>query len=179
MGLATTHGILHQHGGHVVVDSTPGKGTCFSLLLPPLARGAMRRGGQSPALPEPPARRLCGRVLLVDDNPAVVEFMKDLLSRWGLQVTAWRDSEAACAAFADEPAAFDLALLDQTMPRLTGIELATRLLRLRPGLPVVIYTGHSDAITEDSVRAAGVRALLRKPIDNTQLRAVLATQLGA
>jgi nitrogen-specific signal transduction histidine kinase/ActR/RegA family two-component response regulator len=176
MGLATTHGILHQHGGHIVVDSTPGKGTCFSLLLPPLARDAMRRVGQSPALPEPAAWRLCGRMLMVDDNPAVVELMQDLLSCWGLQVAAWRESEAA---FTDDPVDFDLALLDQTMPRLTGIGLAARLLRVRPDMPVVIHTGHSDSINEDSARAAGVRALLRKPIDGARLRAVLTTALGA
>ena len=117
-------------------------------------------------------------MLQVDDNPAVVEFMQDLLCRWGLEVAAWRDSEAACAAFSDDSGSFDLALLDQTMPRLTGIDLAARLLQRRPDLPVVIYTGHSDAITDDSVRAAGVRELLRKPIDNARLRAVLAAELG-
>ena len=179
MGLATTHGILHQHGGHIVVDSAPGEGTCFSLLLPPLARGARPGGGQPAVLPEATAARLRGRVLLVDDNPSVLEFMQDLLRGWGLEVAAWRDSEAAWTAFADDARAFDLALLDQTMPRLSGIELAARMLELRPGLPVVIHTGHSDAITEESVRAAGVRALLRKPIDDARLRAVLLKELGA
>jgi len=178
MGLATTHGILHQHGGHIVVDSAPGEGTTFSLLLPPTARGAIRRATLSPAAPDPAARPLCGRVLQVDDNPAVVEFMQDLLCRWGLEVAAWRDSEAACAAFSDDSGSFDLALLDQTMPRLTGIDLAARLLQRRPDLPIVTYTGHSDAITDDSVRAAGVRELLRKPIDNARLRAVLAAEPG-
>jgi CheY-like chemotaxis protein len=179
MCLVTTHGILHQHGGHIVVDSAPGEGTTFSLLLLPVTawRGGLRRT-PSAAVPDPAARPLCGRVLLVDDNPAVVEFMQDLFCRWGLEVAAWRDSEAACVAFAAAPRAFALAVLDQTMPRITGIELAARLLEVRPDRPVVIHTGHSDAITDDSVRAAGVRELLRKPIDNARLRAVLAAELG-
>lgn len=178
MGLATTHGILHQHGGHILVDSTAGVGTRIGLLLPPAPATVACRSAPRRVLPTVSETALRGRVLLVDDNPAVVEFMKDLLSTWGLSVTAFRDSVGAEALFRSTPRDFDVALLDQTMPRLSGMELATRLLELRPGFPVVLYTGHSDVITEDGVRAAGVRALLRKPIDRAHLRSVLAAALA-
>lgn len=177
MGLATTHGILHQHGGHISVESAPGAGTRVGLLLPPATAAPRRRDPRQEALPQAAAAALEGRVLLVDDNPAVVEFMKDLLGAWGLAVTAQRDSEAAQEAFLADPERYDLVLLDQTMPRLTGIELAQHMLARRPDLPVVLYTGHSDEITEEGVLAAGVKALLRKPIDSTLLRRVLTTLL--
>lgn len=179
MGLATTHGIVHEYGGHLRVVSQPGEGTSLHLLLPPLCVPVARHESGIAPVPLDPLGSLQGQVLVVDDNPAVAEFMKDLLSAWGLSVTTMRDSVRARDRIQREPAAFDLALVDQTMPNLTGIELAAQLLAANPTLPIILYTGHSDVINETNVLGAGAKALLRKPIETGRLRSLLAQYLAA
>jgi CheY-like chemotaxis protein len=75
--------------------------------------------------------------------------------------------------FAADPDVFDLAIIDQTMPRMTGIEAAGRILALRPDFPVILYTGYGDETLDDLARATGVRALIRKPVDVRELHRLL------
>jgi PAS domain S-box-containing protein len=177
MGLAMVHGIVHEYGGHIRVDTTPGRGTRVRIWLPawfpPAGAGdacedaaAVARAGERP-------RGLAGHVLLADDEEPVRDFMEDLLTSWGLDVTLVGNGVEACAGFAADPEAFDLVVLDQTMPRMTGLEAAEQLLKLRPGVPVVLYTGYSEHLTEARVTAAGIRALTRKPLDVPAFRAIV------
>jgi PAS domain S-box-containing protein len=177
MGLAMVHGIVHEYGGHVLVRTTPGQGTRFQVLFPPLSRVEAADSTGTSAGETAGGRCLRGRVLVVDDEPAVGEFMQDLLEEWGLSVTVCNDSLEGRDCFIRNPHAFDLAVLDQTMPRLTGLELARDLLRSRADLPVILYTGHREALSESQVQAAGVRALMRKPVDVTKFHALLETLL--
>jgi PAS domain S-box-containing protein len=166
MGLSTVHGIVHEHGGHILVDTAPGAGAMFRVLFPPLdAPAEAAPGGRKPAPPPGRGVPLRGRALVVDDDEAAGEFIVDLFESWGLEVVAARNGSAGRAAFDAQPHAFDLALLDQTMPGMTGLELARHLLAQRPALPVILYTGYSEALSEARARAAGVRALIRKPVD--------------
>ncbi|HSD54583.1 MAG TPA: PAS domain S-box protein [Burkholderiales bacterium] len=181
MGLAMVHGIVHDHGGHVLVDTRPGEGTTFRILFP-----ALRTVGPDPEYETltgfaPAARRtsLRGRVLLVDDEEMVRGFMRELLEGWGLEVAPFGDGAEARAAFARAPDGYDLAITDQTMPRLTGMAFARELLALRPALPVILYSGYADALTEAQVRDVGIRALIRKPVEPAALRALLETLLPA
>ena len=179
MGLATVHGIVHEYGGHILVDSTPGVGTHFRVLLPALKSAAAVEAKPADASAHASRRpKLNGRVLVVDDEAAVAEFMQDLLSDWGLEVTALNSPVAARDAFAQNPHAFDLALLDQTMPGLTGLELAQDVLLLRPDLPVVLYTGYREALDDAAVKKVGVRAVVRKPVDAGELHALFANLLA-
>ncbi len=177
MGLATVHGIVHEHGGHVLVDTATGRGTSFRVLLPALV-GAIPGpvADEVPATQPPP--RLAGRVLLVDDEMLVTGFLRELLEARGLQVTVEHDGEAARERIASEPAAFDLVLSDQTMPRMSGLELARALRALRPGLPVVLLTGHADGLDSDALGAADVVGVLHKPLEPTELFACLGELLG-
>ena len=84
----------------------------------------------------------------------------------------------ACERFAAEPDGFDLVLLDQTMPRMTGLEAAEELAKLRPDVPLILYTGYSEQVSGARLTAAGVRALLRKPIDIGLFRETLGELLG-
>jgi CheY-like chemotaxis protein/DNA-binding transcriptional ArsR family regulator len=159
-----------------LVESRVGEGTAIALLVPPVQGAAGKRNA--------PVRDgigsgnlLQGHIALVDDNPEVAEFMTDLLTSWGFDVSAHTDSLEARDLLLTEGGRFDLLLLDQTMPGITGIELAREVLRAHPELPVMLYTGHSDQIDEGSVAAVGVRALLRKPIDNARLRSLLVAHL--
>ena len=167
MGLSTVHGIVHEHGGHVVVETAPGAGATFRVLFKPMSRAAGVNGVEEtqPANDTAELRRLDGRVLLVDDEPAVSEFMAELLESWGLDVTVKRNGVEAEALVADDPDGIDLVVTDQTMPKMTGLELARRLTQAHPGLPIVLYTGYTERLTEEQTRAAGIRALVTKPVD--------------
>jgi PAS domain S-box-containing protein len=179
MGLAMVHGIVHQHGGHVLVESAPGRGAEFRVLfewptgVAPAARkrdAVKRKGAATPA-------RLAGRVLVADDEEVIREFLADLLGGWGLEVVACADGVEARDAFAEDPQSFDALVTDQTMPRLTGLQLAKLVTRMRPGIPVILCTGYGEDLKPRELEAAGVRTLARKPIEPQQLRQLLGAAL--
>jgi len=179
MGLATVHGIVHEHGGHVVVETAPGKGATFRVLLPALedeAESAAPRGAAG-ARRRPVRHALEGRVLLVDDEQMVGEFMAELLGGWGLEVALRRSPVEAERWLAEDPSRVDLVLTDQTMPKMTGLELARRIAALRPGLPVILYSGYAENIGAEQLARSGVRALLAKPVEPEPLFAALAEAL--
>jgi PAS domain S-box-containing protein len=176
MGLAMVHGIVHDHGGHVVVETAPQAGSVFRVLLPPAQ-------GLAPPEPELPApavagRPLAGRVMVVDDEAMVGDFMVELLDGWGLQVVLQRDPLLALAWLEQPDQALDLLITDQTMPQLSGLQLAQRAGSLRPGLPVLLYTGNAEGIDADEARRHGVCGVLRKPVDAEALQALIRRCLG-
>jgi len=178
MGLAMVHGIVHDHGGHIVVDTAPGRGTTFRLRFAPVedARSAVRATQAEPP-PRQPRPQLSGRVLVVDDEEMVGDFMAEMLATWGLDVTVKRNPIEAEVWYAHDPSRVDLVITDQTMPRLTGIELARRLTGVRPNLPVILYTGYSDAVSDETMARSGICALLKKPVDTSKLLALLRAHL--
>ncbi len=174
MGLAIVHGIVHEHGGHIDVQTRAGVGTEFRVLLP-LAGPAMVEPppGRAPLGVAAPLPRLSGRVMVVEDDPMVGDFMAELLSGWGLEVLLLRDPLAAAAWLEDSANTLDLMITDQTMPGLTGLELSQRASAARPGLPVLLYTGNAEVADAAETRARGVRAVLRKPLEPDTLRALV------
>ena len=175
MGLAMVHGIVHEHGGHLLVDPVAPRGTSFRVLLPP-AQSAPERTLTDDV--ETPARgALAGRVLLVEDEAMVAAFMSELLGGWGFEVVHCGNPLEVEQLLA-QSAGFDVVLTDQTMPGLTGLELAERLATTRPALPVLLYSGFGEGIDPAELTRSGVRALLRKPIEPEALRSALAESLG-
>ena len=177
MGLAMVHGIVHGHGGHVLVDTPAGAGAAFRLLFDAAGAGTDDSAPGTTSRPAASRRKLSGRVLVVDDEEMIRELLSDLLGGWGLEVTTLADGVAARDAFASDPQAWDLVITDQDMPGLTGMQLARAITRLRPGMPVVLCTGYGDDLTEKNIAAAGVRTLAAKPLEPTQLRALLESHL--
>ncbi|HEU4646141.1 MAG TPA: PAS domain S-box protein [Burkholderiales bacterium] len=177
MGLAMVHGIVHQHGGHVLVENVPGAGARFGILLPPAAVPAMGGTGAARTSSSTASARLSGRVLLAEDETSIRELLEDLLGGWGLEVVARADGAAARDAFAEDPQGFDLVLTDQTMPRLTGLQLARLVTRMRPGIPVILCTGYGEDLKPRELEAAGVRTLANKPVAPAQLRELLRAAL--
>jgi CheY-like chemotaxis protein len=171
MGLSMVHGIVHEHRGHVVVESEPGHGCVFRVLLP--AHDAEPSETAAAPLRDGDRRLLVGRVLLVDDEPSVLAVMREILVSWGLEVEACASAEAAERAFALEPMRFDLLVTDHTMPLVTGIELAEHLRGRRPDLPWLLCSGYADTATVARTKALGVHSVLRKPIERDELRAAL------
>ncbi|MFN7915125.1 MAG: PAS domain-containing protein [Vicinamibacterales bacterium] len=163
LGLSVVHGILHQAGGHIEVRSTVGRGTTIGLLFPALVQESS--GGEVRPVEVPAATsHTWARVMVVDDEPVLTRLARTVLERRGMQVTSFNDSQAALAAFAAAPADTDLVITDQTMPGLTGDELARRMLAIRADLPVLLCTGYSDLVDGATAAAIGVRRYLSKPI---------------
>ncbi len=180
MGLSTVHGIVHEHGGHVVVESRPGEGATFRVLFPPVAEASAEvEPPQPPAALRRAPIRLSGHVLVVDDEITVGEFMEELLKGWGLQVTLQHSAIEARELILHSPDAFDLVLLDQTMPKLTGLEFAAELSTTCPDVPVILYTGYSESLSAAELDRARVRGLMRKPVEPDVLLHLLQAHLPA
>ena len=113
---------------------------------------------------------------MIDDELPVARFMEDRLAHWGLSVATFTTAHEALDALVASDG-FDLVITDQTMPAMTGVEFALAARALRPDLPIVLYTGYGDGITDADVARAGVKAVLRKPIESAELVAVLSANL--
>jgi CheY-like chemotaxis protein len=181
MGLATVHGIVHEHGGHVLVDTAPDSGAAFRVLLPLPAGRPDAVAPERPSQPGAgaPHTQLSGRVLVVEDEQTVGEFMAHLLETWGLSVIVKPNPEEARALFVANPESFDLVVTDYTMPKGTGLDLARQLKAVRPELPVILYTGYSEAVNQQDAERCGVRALVRKPLEPATLLALIRAHLPA
>ena len=105
--------------------------------------------------------------------------MRALLESWGLSVTVASSAAEAVATVTQGIMEFDLVVTDQMMPRTTGIELALELAQIRPDIPVILYTGHAESVSAGDSEAAGVRAILTKPVDPHALFGLLQTHLPA
>ncbi|NTU60266.1 MAG: PAS domain-containing protein, partial [Deltaproteobacteria bacterium] len=174
LGLAVVQGVVTNLGGTVSVESRPGEGTTFEVLLPEADRAAL-----SVVLDLPEAPRGEGqRVLVVDDEPAIREVVERVLLSLGYRVTACAGSAEALAAFGADPGAFDAVLTDYTMPGMNGLDLAAELMRLRPDLPVLLGTGYAESVSEELVAARGLRALLMKPYTKQKIGEALRRELS-
>ncbi|HEC13197.1 MAG TPA: PAS domain S-box protein, partial [Acidiferrobacteraceae bacterium] len=164
MGLSMVYGIIHQHEGHILVDTKLGAGTTFRLLLPVAEDGPMHKSDiELDASPKAGSLN-AARILIIDDEESVARFMGSLLESRGGKVTVLTDSQAALDLFFQDPTAFDLIITDQTMPCLTGVELAQKVLALRPELPMILCTGYSEQVDEAKAMALGIRGYLTKPM---------------
>jgi PAS domain S-box-containing protein len=178
MGLAMVHGIVHDHGGHLQVTTAPGRGAVFGVWLP-LAEASLLEAEIAPAAATAGVPALRGRVLVVEDDPMVGDFLVERLAGWGLDVTLQRDPVAAAAWLDDASHEVDLLLTDQTMPQLTGLQLARHAHAARPALPVVLVSGNAAAFDAGELAAGGIRVALAKPVDAARLRTVLGDLLQA
>lgn len=178
MGLAMAHGIVHEYGGHIMVEKNIPQGTCFNIILPIAASTTAIGTDEHTQPPIENSVTLHGNILLVDDDATVREFMEDRLASWGLSVDSFSSSKQAITHFYTHSQQFDIALLDQSMPQITGIELARQLLVLRPDMPILLYTGYIDAELEEQMHSTSIHALLKKPIAESELlhhlRAILS-----
>ncbi|MGV1097872.1 hybrid sensor histidine kinase/response regulator [Thiovibrio sp. JS02] len=179
LGLATVHGIVEAHGGSIEVESNAGQGTRVMVSLPLLARaggeaeGDLRAEGAA-AAGQGEARPL---VLVVDDEEAIVRFLTEMLDQAGYEVEGFADSRLAWETFVRKPDRYDLVITDQTMPGLTGLDLAKNILVLRADLPVILATGHSEEATRELAGNIGISHFLKKPVSLANLRAVVAKVL--
>ncbi len=159
MGLSVVLGVVQTHQGGIRVQSEPGQGTVFEILLPVASRD--QEDKEDDEEPTPGGRE---RILLVDDERTIIQMGRQMLSKLGYTVTACQDPVEALEQFRRTPERFDLVITDLTMPKLRGTQLAEELLRIQPRLPVILCTGYGDQITSEQIARIGIRELLLKPI---------------
>ncbi|MBP6716068.1 MAG: PAS domain S-box protein [Acidobacteria bacterium] len=169
LGLSVVRSVVRSHGGAIAVRSTLGVGTTFELFFPVQVVEAPTEFAESLTYP----RGHGERILLVDDEPMVAESMQLVIERLGYRVTACTHPADALELFADDPTQFDLVITDFQMPGMTGLELAAQLLRVRPGLDVIMATGFAGDLTEEQLRTRGLAAMVRKPFEMRGLARVL------
>jgi PAS domain S-box-containing protein len=165
LGLSVVLGIVKQAHGHITVESAPGEGSTFSVYFPKAPEETTAEG--APADDEIPTG--FEHVLFVDDEEALVEMGEELLAELGYEVTVRTSSREALALFRLRPKTFDIVVTDQTMPDLTGVQLASEILSIRPDVPIVLCTGFSHTVTEESAKAAGIRGFVMKPLTKKEL----------
>ncbi len=174
LGLSTVHGIAQSHGGGVRIYSEVGRGTTVSVYLPVVTREAAAAA---------PGRRALQTgsesVLVVDDEPALEMLTAEMLRTLGYRVESFHDSREALRAFREDPAGFDLVVTDQTMPHLTGNQLAAAVRFLRPRVPVLITTGYRVPGGGGEVEPVPTTALLMKPYTLSDLSAAVRAALDA
>ena len=119
------------------------------------------------------------RVLFVDDEEMLVEWGRAVLERLGYTVAAVTDSKEALKVFSLNPSQFDLVITDQTMSGLTGVQLSKEMLAIRPDIPIILCTGHSETVSPDIARKAGIAAFLMKPLAKEELASAVRRVLDA
>jgi PAS domain S-box-containing protein len=169
LGLSVVHGIVRSAGGAITAYSEVGKGSTFNVFLPLHEEAGLAR----PPSPGSEVSSGSERILLVDDDPAQLRSLARMLEKLGYKVTARSSGRTAGAAFKKDPRAFDLVITDQTMPRMSGLELARSLIKIRPEIPIILNTGFSEKVNGDAVGRDGIRGFLMKPFSIGELSALI------
>jgi CheY-like chemotaxis protein len=172
LGLAVVWGIMTRHQGEIQVESTLGRGTTFVVSLPVPAELPTDIGvGTSDSVPEGK------RVLVVEDNPDILQSLGDLLRESGCHVIQAADGLAAIAQL--EAEAVDLVLTDLAMPGASGWEVATACRERHPSTPIGLITGFGDRLEPDKIERHGVRFVVAKPFTSTELLREVSAALKA
>lgn len=174
MGLSTVHGIVKDHNGVIIVESKPGKGTRFDVFLPVTdQKVSISRSKNDPSS----FPNTGGNILFVDDEVMLGDTVRRNLARFGFNVTTFSDSIEALKRFRTNPDKFDLVIADMKMPGMTGVELAKKLLDIRPGIPIILSSGAGEIIREEKIRAMGIREYVRKPVEPRDLAKIILRTL--
>ena len=160
LGLAVVHGIVKSYEGTIIAESEPGKSTTFHIFLPQakpeVVTEAMNKPDSLPTGHE--------HILYVDDEYALTDIGEKMLRHLGYKITTMTSSVEALELFRALPQKFNLIISDMTMPDMTGLELAGKLLQIRPDIPIILCTGFSENLSDDVVKKSGIRKVIMKPI---------------
>jgi PAS domain S-box-containing protein len=168
LGLAMIHGIVASISGVINVYSEPGAGSTFNIYLPRVVSQTEPIVNNADMVPVGTEN-----VLLVDDEEVVLDMTREILVNLGYTVTSRASSIEALNFFKADPHRIDAVITDQTMPNLTGKELAERILEIRPEIPIILSTGFSATINEERAMEIGIKAFVRKPVLRADLAATV------
>ena len=176
MGLSVVYGIMENHGGHILIESEQGKGTSLHLLFPPIIE-------EVPLTIDThldSAESIKGNnenILIVDDEESIAMLMGEMLTDYGYQTTITVDSIEALNLFKTNPDKFSMLITDQTMPRMTGLQLITQIREIQPNLPVILCSGFSDKINKEEAEIKNIN-YFNKPVDFEKLKKKMALLLN-
>jgi CheY-like chemotaxis protein len=173
LGLALVHGIMLDHEGAIRVTSEPGHGTAFELYFP--AHESDRIETDTPVAKPPKGQGQ--HILLVDDESVLAKVAALVLERFGYKVTAETNPLQALNLFRQQPQDYDLVLTDLTMPKMTGVDLAVQVLRIRPRIPILVATGYSTLWNSEVLHRLGIQDMILKPFTPAVLAAAVARAL--
>jgi CheY-like chemotaxis protein len=170
LGLSLVHGIVTDLGGGVDMLSEVGRGTTFEVFLP-------RQGRADPqTVADEAIARGCGEtVMLVDDEEMLVRLGEEMIASLGYEPVGFTSASQALAAFRADPQRFAAVLSDETMPEMTGSQLAALIIHIRPDVPIVLMSGYAGASLAARARSAGARDVLGKPLALRDIATVLAS----
>ncbi|MFN3534635.1 MAG: response regulator, partial [Desulfatiglandales bacterium] len=159
LGLASVYGIVKNHGGHITVESYPGKGTSFYIYLPrahaePHKEWEAREGQ---------IQKGTAKILLVDDEELVLDALRDILVELGYRVVGTSDPEEAIKIYEREGAEIDLVIVDMIMPKMSGIELIQVIRRKDPHAKILVSSGYGIEEQGEALRDMGVSGVIQKP----------------
>lgn len=174
MGLAIVHGIVKSYGGFITCDSQLGQGTIFRINLP-----IAEEQDLPDVQPLEPIQLGTERILFIDDEEFLIDMSRNMLERLGYKVTVRTSSLEALHTFRNQPEMFDLVITDQTMPGMTGIDLARRMMQIRPKVPIILCTGYSPLISEEKAKAMGIKGFALKPLSKSSISAIIREVLDA
>ena len=172
LGLSIIHGIVKSSGGIVSYQSQPGEGTVFHILLPAITNTDLPENSQ-----EELVQAGNEHILFIDDEAMLAEMAKLMLERLGYRVTTQTNGIEALTTFRNSPDEFDLVITDQTMPGMTGGDLAHRLLQIRPSLPIILCTGYSSQISEEKAKSLGIKGFGKKPLAQKDIASLIRNVL--
>jgi PAS domain S-box-containing protein len=167
LGLSVVHGMVEHLCGDISLESPPEGGTRFVIRLPELASGeaeAVATQGMLPVQAEVRARH----ILVVDDEPHIVELLRQFFERKGHRVSATTVSKEALG-WIRKGERFDIVITDQTMPDVTGVELARAIAECAPATKVLVCSGRDDTVDENEIAAAHIDGFILKPLDLSEL----------
>ena len=174
LGLAVIHGIIESYNGFIKVESELEQGTTFNVYIPALEKNILTSLQETEKEPLPAGTE---RIMIVDDEEAILDLHEKVLKRLGYKVTSTIDSLVALEKIRVDPDQFDLIVTDQSMPNLSGAELAQEVLKIKPTMPIILCTGYSSVVSGKDAMTIGIKRYAKKPVKLKELARIVRSVL--
>jgi signal transduction histidine kinase/CheY-like chemotaxis protein len=178
MGLSVIHGIVKSYKGFISVETKVEKGTTFHILLPIIISSDNAKKNMN--IVKTTAQGNGEKILLVDDEPMILDVTSELMKSFGFEVHAFQNSKESLEFFINNPVFFDVVITDLTMPNLTGLQLAEKIRQTDSKIPIILCTGYSDrlGVTPENSSLYGLNEVLLKPLKVSQIAEAVLRQLA-
>jgi len=175
LGLSLVHAIVEEHEGYIKVESAVGKGTFFNLYFP------IKTENDEKAYDSDPEENInlkgTGKILLVDDERDILFTTRKILNHSGYDVVVFENGIDAIDAFKAATDTFDIIITDMAMPKMNGIDLAEKILKIRDDIPIILCTGYNDSLSKKRANEIGIRRYVQKPVASRKLLTIIQEEL--